>query len=123
MLPEIIKTLLGQNTAAQFVGLYLMAIIGLAVSLLLHTTVRDPNSTNTPVAFSWSFFFRDNLKRIVLNVMVLFIAIRFYPDLFGAPINEFLAFGVGLGLDKIIELIKSKSGVLDADRSKLLNQK
>lgn len=113
------NTLLGADSLSTFCVLYFFACIGLAVSLLLHAEARDKSATSTPVKFSLVFLLTDNWKRIFLSLLLIFIAIRFYPDLFHQDINPFVSLGVGLGLDKIAQLIKTKTGVLDVDRTKI----
>lgn len=91
---------------------FVMAVIGIALSLLLFTTKRDPLSERTPTHFSWKFFWNDNLKRILksitLTVLVLFVTIRFSQELMGQKLTMFYAFSLGLGLDKVIEMLKKK---------------
>lgn len=115
----MLQKLLGSNDLSTFLVTFFFALIGVALSLLWHTTSRDIRSTDTPFAFSWSFLLSDNIKRIITGVILIYIAIRFYPDLFGKPVTEYLAFGIGLGLDKIAEVIKNKTTILDVDRDKL----
>jgi|SRR5690606_34807608 len=91
---------------------FVMSLIGIALSMLLFTTKRDPLSERTPTHFSWKFFWNDNVKRIAkaiaTTVLVLFITIRFSQELMGQKLTMFYAFGVGFGLDKVIEKIKKK---------------
>ena len=113
------QKIIGSNDLTSFLAAFIFALIGVALSLLWHATTRNQNSPNTPVKFSWNFLLSDNVKRIAASLITIFIAIRFYPDLFGKPINEYLAFGVGLGLDKISEVIKNKTNLLDVNRDKI----
>lgn len=110
------KDFLGTTDVGAFMTLFLFAIIGMAISLLLHGANREPTTSTTPYKFSLSFLFLDNWKRIVLNILVLFAAVRFYPDIFNEPINPFLSFGIGLGFDKVVQMIKDRMGVLQVNR-------
>lgn len=105
---EFWGTLNPELLAAAFV----MALIGIALSLLLFTTKRDPMSDRTPIEFSWKFFWNDNLKRVLksiaLTILVLFVTIRFSQEIMGQKLTMFYAFSLGLGLDKVIETIKKK---------------
>lgn len=91
---------------------FVMSLIGIALSALLFTTKRDPLSERTPTEFSWHFFWNDNVKRIIKSILtatlVLFITIRFSQELMGQKLTMFYAFGVGFGLDKIIEKLRKK---------------
>jgi flagellar biosynthesis protein FlhB len=105
---EFWGTLNPELLAAAFV----MALIGIALSALLFTTKRDPLSARTPTHFSWKFFWNDNTKRIVKSilttVLILFITIRFSQELMGQKLTMFYAFGLGFGLDKVIEKLRKK---------------
>ncbi|MES2004349.1 MAG: hypothetical protein V4450_07495 [Bacteroidota bacterium] len=115
----MLQKLIGSNDLSSFAAAFFFALIGVALSLLLQTTKRDINASGTPFHFSWSFFLADNIKRIAAGLILIYIAIRFYPELFGKPINEYLAFVVGVGLDKVAELIKNASGILQVNRDKI----
>lgn len=110
------KDFLGTTDTGSFMTLFLFAIIGMVISILLHGANREPSTPTTPYKFSLSFLFLDNWKRILLNILVLFAAVRFYPDIFNEPINPFLAFGIGLGFDKVVQKIKDRMGVLQVNR-------
>lgn len=110
------KDLLGTTDVGSFMTLLFFAIVGMIISLLLHGANREPTEPTTPEKFSLSFLFLDNWKRILLNVLVLFAAVRFYPDIFNEPINPFLSFGIGLGFDKVVQMIKDRMGVLQVSR-------
>lgn len=110
------KDLLGTTDTGAFMTLFLFAIIGMVISILLHGANREPTTPTTPYKFSVSFLFLDNWKRILLNILVLFAAVRFYPDIFNEPINPFLSFGIGLGFDKVVQMIKDRMGVLQVNR-------
>jgi hypothetical protein len=58
-------------------------------------------STRTPVKFSWSFFLRDNVRRIFFNLILIVVAIRFTTELTGKAINEWHSFLIGLSSDGI----------------------
>ncbi len=102
-----------------FFASFFFALIGVAISLLVHTTQRDVRSNNTPFAFSWSFLLKDNMRRIIAGLLVIYVAIRFHPDLFGEPITDWKSLGVGLVVDKLAELIKNHTPLLSVNRDKI----
>lgn len=108
-----------QAATVAFLELYGYALLGMVISLLLHSSNRDQSSTATPYKFSMLFLLLDNWKRILLNLLALFAAVRFYPDLFGNPINPFLSFGIGLGFDKLLQMLKDKAGFMQVNRDKI----
>jgi hypothetical protein len=110
------QQLLGSLSPSEFLAAIFFALVGLVISLLLQSNVRDVKSDNTPFHFDWGFLLLDNWKRIVLSILMIYISIRFYADIFGQPITMFLALGIGFGLDKISQLIKDKIGITQVDR-------
>lgn len=115
----MIQKLIGSVDPQTFFASFLFALIGVALSLLLQTTKRDVRSDNTPFAFSWKFLLKDNIRRIIAGILIIYVAIRFYPDWFGEPMTDFLALGVGLAIDKVAEIIKNRTNLLSVDRDKI----
>jgi hypothetical protein len=118
------KTLvLGKASLAYYMGAEFFALLALVLSLYSHSTNRNVNAPTTPVKFSWAFLIMDNIKRIILGQIALFLIFRFTTELMGRPLNMFLAVGIGFvlsyGLDKIIQALKDKAGVtfLQQDRT------
>lgn len=115
----MLQKFMGSVDLQTFITSFSYALIGVILSLLLQTTTRDVRSENTPFVFSWKFLFKDNIKRIVAGILVIFVTIRFYPDLFGKQITDFLALGIGLGIDKAAEIIKNYTNILKVNRDKI----
>lgn len=110
---EFLQNLTGGITAGKFAASFFFTLIGIFLSLMLSTTTRDPSSKRTPFCFSWDFFWSDNAKRIAksvaLTLLVIFVSIRFAKELLGMELTMIFSFGVGLGLDRIKEVLKNKS--------------
>lgn len=104
-------SLLGTLSPSQFVALFFLAIIGAVLSMLLQTTNRNISSDQTPKHFSWSFFMQDNWKRIVTALLLIYVSLRFAPEILGINITEFVALGIGFSLDKIAQLLKDKTNI------------
>lgn len=115
----MLQKLIGSVDPQTFIASFLFALIGVALSLLLHTTKRDVRSDNTPFAFSWSFLLKDNIRRIIAGLLLIYVAIRFYPDLFGEPMTDWTALGIGLAIDKVAELLKNHTNLLSVNRDKI----
>lgn len=109
---EFISTLLGGQTAGVFFALFFYALLGALISSLLQTTGRDVNSIATPKHFSWQFFFSDNWKRYLTGFLLIYVSLRFGPELFSVDITTFWALVIGLGNDKIAQIIKDKTNLL-----------
>jgi len=107
------ERLLGSNDHALLAASFIYAIIGHCIVLLFGTTLRDPNSPNSPNAFSVKYLLYDNFKRISTVILLIVVALRFSPDLLGRQLNEFTGFLIGLGLDGIALLLKQKTKIFD----------
>lgn len=112
-----IDHVLGTQDYSFYLAQWFFAFIGLGISLLLHSTKRDPDSINTPKDFSWRFLIQDNSKRIALAVLLLFVCLRFpemlvtnFPEL-ATWVQVRLAFAtiLGLSLDKVAQFMKEKN--------------
>ncbi len=109
---ELLKIILGDATLSNFVGLLFFALLGAALSLLLQATKRDPKSLTSPVCFSWSFFWNDNTKRIITGLILIYCFLRFLPEITGVQITSFYALLIGIGNDKLAQLLKDKTNFL-----------
>lgn len=118
---EFIQNILGGITVGKFAASFFFALIGIFISLMISTTTRDPDSKRTPFCFSWAFLWSDNSQRIaksiVLTLLVMFVSIRFAKELLGTDLTMIFAFSVGLGLDRIKEMLKEKSKVKFTDKT------
>lgn len=107
------NVLTGKTEPDVFMGFCFFAILGIALSLLWHTTERDVNSSRTPSKFNWIFMLQDNVKRILASVITVYACLRFTPEILSVQLNDFWAFAIGLGFDKLAEFIKNKTSLLD----------
>ena len=117
----------GINDTNLILSCYIFGIIGVVIMVLLDVMSRnDKNDIGSPAKFSWEYFWKDNVLRILLNFIVMFVAIRFLPDLINQPITQFHALVIGILSDKIAVAIKNKKdkfiqdgGLGNIDSSKL----
>jgi hypothetical protein len=113
---DFTATLLGNQSASAFAALVFFALLGALLSMLLHTTRRDVLHSATPIRFSWRFFIQDNWKRAITSLILIYLALRFTPEIFGIEVNEFWAIAIGLCNDKLAELIKNKTNILGSKK-------
>ena len=113
--PSIWSYLLGNYTTNQFIAMFIFAFLGMCFTLLILTTGRDPNSPNSPTKFNWGYLIKDNWKRIVLSLIVIYVSFLFATNLFGIEITDsnctWIAFCIGVGIDGIIGIIKTKANI------------
>ncbi len=107
------NVLTGQTEPDVFMGFCFFAILGITLSLLWHTAKRDIDSPRTPVKFKWGFMVRDNAKRILASAITVYACLRFTPEILSVQLNDFWAFAIGLGFDKLSEFVKNKTSLLN----------
>jgi hypothetical protein len=107
MKPNYIEQILGTADVGLFSIWVGIALFGAAVSLRLNVAGRDRHSNATPVKFNWSFFLQDNLQRFINTLMVILPCIRFANEFLGTPATAAVAFGIGLGTDRMALLLKN----------------
>lgn len=76
----MIKILLGNLPVISFVAAMIFALIGFGVQKRLSYN-KGKDSKRTPKEFSWKFWFKDNWDDIVFQFIIIFIIVRFAPDL------------------------------------------
>lgn len=104
---EVANNLLGGMSLAYFFSTIIFILIGAFLNICLDVYNRDKNSDNTPVTFDIGFFWKDNWFRIALNLVIAFVAVRFFSDFFpGMQIGMFWAFVLGLLFDWMIVVIR-----------------
>lgn len=95
---------------------FVFALLGVLLNALLKTAKRDPMTASSPVAFSWTFFWNDNVKRFLKSglttLIVIFISLRFFKELVGGgtELSMLYCFGVGFSIDRAIILLSKKLG-------------
>jgi len=115
----MIKDLLGADTWQAFATQYFFAIVGVVISLLLHSNNRIVSDTSTPYKFSLKFLILDNWKRVMLNMLLIYVFIRFFKELTGIELSLFWCLAIGIGFDKLAEFLKNKIAALQVDRDKI----
>lgn len=105
--------LLGGIDPALYAACFVGACAGILLTLLLGSTVRDPSSIGSPTHFSWKYLWRDNLKRILANVIAVIVTLRFMPEIFNWELSVWKGFVVGMSWDLIALVIKQKTNFLD----------
>lgn len=106
---EFLQLVIGTTDVPMYAAEWFFAAVGVAISLLLEVRKRDVNSVRTPEHFSFSFLWSDNFRRIMVSVLLIFVALRFSNDLLGVQISLFASLMIGLGFDKLAELAKKKN--------------
>ncbi|GGA84797.1 hypothetical protein GCM10008015_26970 [Flavobacterium palustre] len=104
---KFLDLLLGTSDVPTYMAALLFALIGVAIVLLLKSKKRDKNSPNTPYHFDVWFLIQDNLKEIILGLLLILMALRFSMEYAGENLTMYYAFGVGLSLQKVSSWISN----------------
>ena len=118
---ELLKTIFGEYTTVQLLGYLWFFVIGYAIYFLTETTGRDVQSINTPVKWSWKFWFYDNWRRYITTILCTYILFRFYIEICGHPFGNFDAVSLGLIGDGIAATVKRRVKAVGGDRDDLMN--
>ena len=119
---EFLKSILGDYSAGLWFAYFFFALLGAAAFSWIEVSNRDKNSVKTPFKFRWNFFVSDNLKRYIATGILIYIQFRFFKDLSGSALSEYVAFLIGFGSDGLAGFSKRSSKILQADREKLLKE-
>lgn len=101
--------LLGDLQPQNFFAMLFFAFVGAIISILVHSTNRDPGATRSPFSYNFNFLLKDNGQRILLNVLLIVVVIRFSQELLGFEIKPFVALLVGISFDKLSELLRNSN--------------
>lgn len=106
------QDILGTETYQAFITQFFFAIVGVVISLLMAGANRDVNKTTTS-KFSFIYLLKDSWKRILLNLLIIFVTIRFFKELTGFELSLFFCLVIGFSYDKLLQIIKKKTEFLD----------
>lgn len=99
---------LGTNDLNLFWSSLFYGYIGVVIMLLIDVAGRDKKASYSPEKFDWPYFIMDNGIRFILNILLVFVSIRFFADIFNRPITQYSAVLIGIGSDQLAAVIKKK---------------
>jgi hypothetical protein len=121
---EFLQAIFGNASIPQFAASMVFAYLTAFAMLMYRTTKRDVNSANTPVQFSWGFLWSDNRFRIIANVILIFLAVRFNQAWIGPEWTTYAAVVIGLISDKLgwlLEMLSDKLSAIGKSKIEKLN--
>lgn len=101
------QVIIGDMEVPVFLGYYALAVFAEILSLAIRADNKRKDSPYTPDKFSWSFFFRDNLLKIFINLAVTALAIRFSNELVGQEITGWLSIIIGFTINFLVVKIQN----------------
>jgi len=116
---EFFKIIFGDFTLIQLFAYVWFFIIGYLIYGLTETTGRDVNSPNTPIKWSWKFWFLDNWRRYLTTLLCSYVLFRFYNELSGHPFGYIDAVTLGLIGDGIAAMLKERVKAIGGNQQEL----
>lgn len=116
VMQEFLKSVLGDYTLGSWLAYMFFAIIGTVIYSWNEVSQREVPSKKTPRKFSIGFFLRDNIKRFIFTVLLIYIQFRFFEQITGSEMSEYAAFLIGFTSDGLSGMSKKNSKVLQGKR-------
>ena len=98
----------GTTDKDMFVSCLLFGYFGVFLGILIDVGKRNPQTIYSPVKFSWSFFFKDNVVKFIVELLLVAVFIRFSANLLGQTTTQFVSIMVGLGADRLAQEVRTK---------------
>ena len=112
--PEFWSVLAGPSIGL-LLGFMAIACIAAIAVMAYDAKKRDPLSSRTPVKFSLTFWFADNILRILGTVALIYIFIRVAYEYIPGAWMLLASIGIGFGSDKLA-IIGKNIGVLTSNK-------
>ena len=110
----VLKHIFGSLQLEFVVAFYFFAIMGMTFTLLTHLVRKKVTSVKkkTTLKFSFGFWLKDNLVRMLTNIIVIFLILRFYDKLnIDKELDMFLGLIIGSSIDVIIIMVRNKTNI------------
>lgn len=122
---EFKHLILGDLSGWYYLAAFFFSFLAILLSMWAGSKKRDVSSSSTPQKYSWRFLLWDNIKRISMGLVAIFLIFRFTSTLINRELSMEVAVGVGffvsIGLDQLIGWLKQKFDVLQMDREKIMD--
>jgi hypothetical protein len=107
ILHDIGTDFLGDMSIGRFISTMIFAGIGGTLSLTMYSiATRDKCSPRTPYKWSFLFMIGDNIQRVIGGVTLVFVFVRFAPDLIGLKATPLTGLIIGISFDNLGEILR-----------------
>jgi len=113
---SLIELLIGTTDTHYFLMAFFFAMVGVTISLLMHANARETVDQDKQCKFSWQTLLKNNWKRILLSLILIFCCLRFINELFNVQLTMFWALAIGFGWDKLSQILKDKTNILTVSK-------
>lgn len=117
---EFWSLILGEITFAYLAAHFAFFMIGAIIHFAWKLKNRDHSGRVVPKKFKWKFLLKDNLLRWLGVILLIFVNVRFFEQIYGSPLTPFLALGLGYSIDSIVGNGKrsAESGLAPLNKAK-----
>lgn len=98
--------IMGGYDLLTFLTCIFFAVIGHLLVTTFDVATRDVHKPGTPTGFSWQVYIFDNWRRGIRNIVLIYVSVRFFPDIFNRPLSDWGALLSGATIDGTFMLIK-----------------
>lgn len=103
---EFTTILLGDMPLPVFLAYLTIALIAAIIAMGLRGNAKRKTSTGTPNSFSIRFLLRDNLMKILFNILLIAFAIRFCNEIMGQEATGWMSAIIGLSVNALAQKFK-----------------
>lgn len=105
--------IVGTDGTGLFFAKLAVALVGAFLLSLWGTQKAVKKAPYSPDTFSWRYFIMDNARKIVADVLVIAIGVRFIlqfiPSAVDVELQLLASLGMGLSVDRLTAYIKKKA--------------
>jgi uncharacterized membrane protein len=116
MKQEFLDYIFGGLSPVTYVAAFVFVFFGLIIKWYIQTNKAVKTNENTPSAFSWNYWLKNNLFKtlfsVFANIVIAFIALRFSTEIFNVPISMAFATVIGICFDIVIDKVSTWQGNL-----------
>lgn len=100
--------LLGGMSVNYFIAMVLYALVGAIVNKAADVTKRNVPSDRSPKKFSFSYWWKDNKRKAIADILLVPVAIVCCNEFFNMEITTGSAFAIGFGSDYLLAIAKKR---------------
>lgn len=109
--PDFWSVILGNGSRGFFFGYLVMGLVAASAMACILVVGRDKQSSNTPVEWSWKFFWANNIFQILATILLMYLFVRVAYEYIPPGWMLFICIGLGFGFYKLSHIAK-RFGIL-----------
>jgi phosphoglycerol transferase MdoB-like AlkP superfamily enzyme len=105
--PDFFHTLIGSGPVGNFFGFVTLAVLAAWAMIFIMATQKYKSVPDTPVKWSWKYFWADNLGRFIAGLVLIPLFIRGTYQYVNPAWMVFVSIGIGFGFLGLAEVAKN----------------